>query len=1003
VQDDLGFIWFGTQYGLNRFDGYRSKVFKHEPGQAKSLNCVYIRSLFIDHSGTLWVGCDRSLDKFDPITETFTHFFIETDVPGRLPAEAMQISEDRHTGMLWLATARGLYRLDPNTGQTIRYAHDPAQPASIAGSDVRFTGEDRTGRFWVAGNGGLDAFDRKTGKVTRHVPFVPEIGQFHQDNFGVFWITSTSPSCALATLDLTTNHVTCHSIYYKSGGATSPVRIYSILESREGTIWLNSTQAGLLKVDRQHKQIISYYNHPEDSESLGSNNVIFSFQDAEENIWACLQETEPNFFSEIPEAFENFTYRRGSLVSPLVTSIYEDHKGILWIGSMGGLNRVDRGSGSNTVPSGTGVENEILSMLEDHAGVLFAGTFHKGLQRLDPKTGAASAYVNGPAPSNLAATAISRLIFDHQGTLWAATFGGVSRFDNTTGNFITYTLDKQNSVEYQEIKEDGHGILWLGATQSGLHRFDPRTQEFTVYEHDPNNPRSLSDNRVNSVHFDRTGNMWVGTQNGLDEFEPRTATFKAYYQQDGLAGDVVSCILEDERGRLWMSTNKGLSSFDPQSHSFQNLSLGDGVAVPDLTGWGACYKSATGEMFLGGFSGAIAFYPDRITNSSFVPRTVFTEFRLSGKPVPLGSELLKQSITYTDAITLSHQQNMFSIEFSALSYFNAESNRYRYRLDRLDNGWHEVGSNERAASYTTLPAGTYDFVVQGATSHGRWSEPGATLRIQILPAWYQTLWFRSSAILAICAIGIMAYRLRLQTIKRQWTLRFHERLEERNRIARELHDTLLQSFHGLILRFQAVRDLLPAQPEPASEALDFAIDRAAEAVNEGRNAVQELRGEQDDLNELGESLATLDCEFRMEARSADNGDVGAAYRVLMKGTPRRLHPVVRDDLYRIAREAVCNAFRHAHAKQVELGMQYDNAVLRLWVRDDGVGIDPQVLRSGRREGHYGLPGMRERAKALGGRLEVSSELRRGTEVGITIPGVIAYARFNDSSQADILP
>jgi ligand-binding sensor domain-containing protein len=191
-------------------------VFKHEAGNAKSLNCVYIYSLFIDHSGTLWVGCDRSLEKFDPISETFTHFLIETQVPGRLPAEAMEISEDRHTGLLWLATRRGLYSLDPATGRTTRYSHDPAQPTSIAGNEVKFTGEDRKGQFWVADSGGLDAFDRKTGKVTRHVPFGPDISQFHQDKFGLFWITSSSPSCALATLDLKTDHVTCHSIYYNS-------------------------------------------------------------------------------------------------------------------------------------------------------------------------------------------------------------------------------------------------------------------------------------------------------------------------------------------------------------------------------------------------------------------------------------------------------------------------------------------------------------------------------------------------------------------------------------------------------------------------------------------------------------------------------------------------------------------------------------------------------------------------------------------------------------------
>jgi PAS domain S-box-containing protein len=756
VQDNLGFIWFGTQYGLNRFDGYRSKVFKHEPGRSDSLSCVYIHSLFIDHSGTLWVGCEGFLDKFDPITETFAHYRIDTPTT--------VITED-FAGILWLATGKGLYSLNPATGQTARYVHDQRDPASISGDSISYLGEDRSGRFWIGNSGGLDEFNRKTGKVIWHAPLRSEATHFHEDKFGVFWIATSDSSCSLATLNVAAGQVTCHNIDYESGGITLTNIVADMLESRDGTMWLSST-AGLLRLDRQHKRIVRYHNQSSDNESLASDLALSIYQDKEGNIWTCFQETEPNFFSEMPQAFETFTHQRGSLVNALVTSIYEDRNGILWIGSMGGLNRIDRRAGKNIVPAGSGVHNEILSILEDRSGLLF-GTFHQGLQRIDPETGKLSPYSQSHKASNLANQPIMRLIFDHNGTLWAATYGSVSRFDSTTGNFIRYTLDKQNSVQYQEIEEDSQGTLWLGA-RSGLHRFDPRTRQFTVYEHNPDDPRSLSDNRVNSVHFDRLGNMWVGTQNGLDQFDPRTGTFKAYHQQDGLAGDVVSCILEDKRGLLWMSTNKGLSSFDPQAHSFQSFSSADGLSGPDLTGWGACYQSPSGEMFFGGFSGATAFYPSRIVNNSFVPRTVLTEFRLSGNPVPIGPESpLKRSIVYDDSITLAHQQNMFSIEFSALSYFSAETNRYRYKLEGLDDGWHEVGSNQRTANYTTLPAGTYFFDVQGATSRGNWSEPGARLRIEILPPWWNTWWFRLLCAAAFLGVLGILYQLRIRQVRRQ--------------------------------------------------------------------------------------------------------------------------------------------------------------------------------------------------------------------------------------------
>ena len=377
-------------------------------------------------------------------------------------------------------------------------------------------------------------------------------------------------------------------------------------------------QAGILKIDRNLGEIISYRNHPEDSESLGSNSAIAIYQDKEGDIWACLQETDPNYFSERLQAFENFTNQRGSLVSPLVTSIYEDREGILWIGSMGGLDRIDRRSGKNTTPPGSGAGNEMMAIIQDRSGALLAGTF-QGLQRLNEKTGRISPYLGHDSRTPPKKTSILRMLFDPDGTLWAATYGGVGRLDPATGSFSIYTPDKQNTIDYAEIKEDRKGNLWLGTAQSGLHRFDPRTEEFTIYAHKPDDPRSLSDDRVNSIYFDSSGVMWIGTQNGLDRFDSNTGSFKTYYEQDGLAGNVVSCILEDSPGNLWMGTNSGLSSFNPREQTFRNFSAADGLPGADLTGWGTCYKGPRGEMFFGGFSGATAFYPSKMGDTSFIP------------------------------------------------------------------------------------------------------------------------------------------------------------------------------------------------------------------------------------------------------------------------------------------------------------------------------------------------------------------------------------------------
>jgi len=241
-----------------------------------------------------------------------------------------------------------------------------------------------------------------------------------------------------------------------------------------------------------------------------------------------------------------------------------------------------------------------------------------------------------------------------------------------------------------------------------------------------------------------------------------------YDRPAGLAGNVVSCILEDAQGNLWMSTNRGISRFDTRLKSFTNYSVADGLPGADLTGWGACAKSQSGEMFFGGFSGATAFFPDAVMSDAGVPSVVLTDFRLSGAPVEIGAASpLAQSITYTHAVTLSHKQSIFAVEFSALSYLHPAALRYRYMLEGLDQQWNEADSDARLASYTTLPAGVYTFRAQSRTSDGNWSIPGATLRIEILPAWWQTWWFRSGVGLALLGLAFAAYRLRVASIRQR--------------------------------------------------------------------------------------------------------------------------------------------------------------------------------------------------------------------------------------------
>jgi signal transduction histidine kinase len=385
-------------------------------------------------------------------------------------------------------------------------------------------------------------------------------------------------------------------------------------------------------------------------------------------------------------------------------------------------------------------------------------------------------------------------------------------------------------------------------------------------------------------------------------------------------------------------------------------------------------------MFFGGFSGATAFFPDKVQSTSYTPPIVLTDLRLFGNSVEIGGRSpLQQSISVTRDLILSHDQNVFSLSFAALSFTNPATNRYRYRLERLEHDWNEADSDRRQATYTTLPSGMYTFRVQGAASGGPWSEPGVALRIKILPPWWGTVWFQLAC--GVCTLLVLwfAYGLHVQKISNQFNIRMEERVNERMRIARDLHDTLLQSFHGLMLRFQVVSKLLPEGK--AKEQLEKTLERADQAIAEGRSAVYELRSSATATNDLAEALNALANEL--------SGEGTATFDLVVEGPPRDLHPIIRDEIYRISREALRNAFRHARARHIEAEISYGERAFRLRIRDDGEGIPAEILEEGR-PGHYGLPGIRERARQVGADLTIWSRAGSGTEIDLSLASSIAY-------------
>ena len=337
-------------------------------------------------------------------------------------------------------------------------------------------------------------------------------------------------------------------------------------------------------------------------------------------------------------------------------------------------------------------------------------------------------------------------------------------------------------------------------------------------------------------------------------------------------------ILEDAGGRLWISSKKGISRFDPQTERFKNYDVSDGLRSNDFSR--SCYqRGRTGEMFFCGNGGVTAFFPEDIRENPFVPPVVLTGFKISNNAVPIGAEsVLKKAIPYADSLTLSYRQNFISFEFAALSYANSHKNRYRYRLEGSAPGWNEVDSTQRLVMYTNLDHGRYVFRVQGSNSDGVWNEAGVSLPIVITPPWYKTNLFRASSVGLFLALLWVAYQARMRQVQHAFEMTLEARVGERTRIARELHDTLLQSFHGLLLRFQTASYLLPSA-RPRQKRLDSAIEQAAKAITEGRDAVQGLRASTVERNDLAVAIRNLGDELATDASARPP----PAFRVAVEG------------------------------------------------------------------------------------------------------------------------
>jgi len=1008
LQDRRGFMWFATGEGLNRYDGNSFVVYKNNPNDPGSISHNFIRDLVEDDRGYLWVAVHPGINKFDPTTERSTRYLHDPNNPNSLSSDAVWSVTRDSRGYLWFAADSGLDGFEPATETFTHYRND---------SNGQFVGrvthviEDRDRDIWFVGERGLFHLNLKTGQITRPPATIKGLSAnyLYEDQAGDFWMLAYSPIVGLVKYDRQAERFT----EYPLGAGAAGQESNTLLDDGGNGFWVPSS-LGLYYFDRRTESFTYRFQHDETNpNSLSDNSVVPIYRDRAGLLWVGTANGGLNILNVQQEQFGHYTHRPAdpnSLSPGKVTAIYEEPNGILWIGFFPrALDKLDRKTGEITHYA-PGPENtnslskgsELDSIFKDARGYIWLGSLGAGLDRFDERSGQFKHYGHNPSdPDSLMTNDVISIYGDTSGQLWVGQFSGVSRFDPSTGRFINYRLgpDESASLAYSvsAIHRDRSRTLWLGTWGGVLSRFDDKTNTFVNYTPDWRDPHRLQGGSIGAIHEDRAGTLWLASGLGLYRFNRQDGTVIRYTENQGLPSNDIMGILEDDVGRLWLSTKQGISRFDPQTETFRNYDVSDGLQSNEFSR--SCYQQGqSGEMFFCGGNGITTFIPENIRDNPFVPPVVITSFKIFNKPVPIGGQsVLTKAISYADSLTLSYRNNIFAFEFAALSYANSQKNRYRYKLEGLEPGWNEVSSKQRLATYTNLDPGKYVFRVQASNSDGVWNEEGVSLPILITPPWWNTNWFRAFCAAVFLALLWAAYLMRVRQLRWEFNTAIEARVSERTRIARELHDTLLQSLQALLFQYQAARNLFATGSERAMQVLDASLDRTEQAIAEGRDAIRDLRSEIVAQSALPELLTTVGREL---AQSQADQDV-PTFGLTVEGEQRTLTPIIREETYRIALELLRNAFRHAKAHRVETEIRYDDDMLRLRIRDDGKGMDLKVLQ-GDSSGHWGLRGVRERAQRMGAKLDVWSEAGAGAEFQLTVPAAIAYIGSGDSLPSRLL-
>jgi signal transduction histidine kinase/ligand-binding sensor domain-containing protein len=969
-----GYIWIGTGSGLVRFDGVR-----FQPWTLRSDKRVFdtaVVSLLGASDGTLWIGTDTGL-------LSWKNDHLQEHVSGRIGA----ILED-HQHRIWVARSRMLRARDLGvptalSGGLCQVVGD--HTGCIGGDDRMriFTAdalsEDVEGNLWIGApnqlmrlrDGSFDQYLREqlegppSSSRVRYVQSTSSIAvaadgsvwaAIPRETLGVFRVVRGLPARAsFPGIDMTA--------------------VTTLFIDRDHSLWMGTRGEGVYRVAGQR------VDHFRSEDGLSSNVVNNVFEDREGNVWVATSRGLDCFAESPVVAFSTTT----ELAAATVQAVFASDDATVWIGGAGSLDAI-RG---DEVTSIRMPGRSLTSLWRDRVGRLWVGNDY-GLSVDDHGRFRAIDRLDG-SPLGM----VSAIAEDGDNNVWVSVDVGPSerKLFRIRDLRVQEEFAPDRIPLVRRIAADPTGGIWLGFEDGNLGHYQSGKLEIFPLPNGasaPGSHGSLTNAEIGylGLTIDADGSAWVSTWSGLVRW--KNHEMKALTSKNGLPCDAIVSAIRDDQATLWLYTKCGFVAITDAEleHWWQQpdrivdvrvLDVFDGAVLPagPRRFQPAVSKSPDGRLWF--VNGVVLQMIDPAgRRQNRIPPPVYVEdVRADRKDYATGG-----------LVRLPARSHDIEIGYAALSFSTPQKVRFRHKLEGRDQEWQDAGSR-RQVFYSDLPPGHYRFRVMASNNEGVWNEAGASVDFSIAPAYYQTAWFRTGIVVAALTLVWGLYQLRVRQLAHQFDTRLQERLNERTRIARELHDTLLQSFHGVMFRFQAAANVLPDRPLDAQQRLDVALKQGTEAIREGRDAIQGLRTSTTATNDLAVALGSLGEQLAL-TQANDPRAHPTTVDVTIHGTPRTLRAIIRDDIYRIAGEALRNAFLHARARRIEVEMRYDDREFNLRVRDDGQGIGTEVI-DGHRPRHFGLAGMRERADQIGGHFEVWSEPGMGTEVALTIPGAAVYA------------